>query len=237
MASDLFQRSHLPPIPPFDMFSQCIPAIMQTRLHFCLLFFLKIIGAILAQQDLSNDDNLFAIDDPLSDFTKLDDSNPDLVAWNTDSELAAGGGGRSLFASDPPLFLDDETNIFPIASCSSATDTLKARGDSQTPALSCPGTGGLLAPVPQLPTTLDEFTNQLPPTNNEGKKESGLDLVPGSWWPSPLPLTSSDEEDPNCLPGFPYRVCCICNRPFAYAWCHDCLLSRFILSTFFSIYR
>lgn len=222
------------------MLWRCMHMIMQICLHPCVFFILQPIGAIFALQDLSNGDDLFAIGDSFSDSLFFDDSNPELVAWNTDNGLADGGGGEpSLFAPDLALRAegsDDETDIFLTASCSSATDTLKARGDSQTPASSCPSTGGLSFPVPQLPTTLDEFTNQLPPTN-EGKKEPGLDLVPDSWWPSPLPLASSDENDPTCPRGYRYRVCCLCNRPFAYAWCHDCLLSRFFLSTFFSIYR
>lgn len=213
---------------------------MQTRLHLCFFFLIITIRAIRAQQDLFNDDDLFATADPLSDFPTLDNFDPDLIAWNTDNQLAVGEGEPSLFGPDPPLLpegSDDETNIFLTAGCSSATDTLKARGDGQTPALSCPNTGGLSAPVPQLPTTLDELTNQLPPTSNEGEKKPDLGLVPGSWWPSPLPLTSSDEEDPNCPKFRPKRVCCLCDRAYAYSWCHDCLLGRLFLSTFFSIYQ
>ena len=212
---------------------------MQTRLRLYFFILLKYTIAILAQQVISNDDDFFALSDPRSDFPIFEDSSPDLVAYNTDNELVAGGEEPSLYTPDPPLLQedsDDESNYFLTASCSSAKNTLKARQDGQILASSCPSTDGISPPVPQLPTTLDEFTNLLRPTNNQDNKEPGLDLIPDSWWPSPLPLTSSDEEDPNCPEGFPYRVCCICNRPFAYSWCHDCLLSRFILSSFLSIY-
>lgn len=244
---------------------------MQARFRFCFFLFLNVICAMLELQDFSNDnENLFTTNDPLSDFPTLDGSSPDLIAWNTDNELTAGGGGSgqalSLFTLDLPLLLppaesssSDQTNMFLTASCSSSSSSsttknkLKARRAedySQILASSCPppNTNGLSAPapapIPQLPTTLDELTDQLSlPTNNQdqeqgqdqGKKEPELDLVPNSWWPSPLPLTSSDETDPNCPEDRPYRVCCICNRPFAYAWCHDCLLSRFISLSFFEI--
>ena len=202
--------------------------------------FVGILSVVLALQDLVNDYDVFAVDNTLplspafdysgSDNTFLnpclDDSGSNFdCTWNLNDEVLAGGE-NFLLASDegsdelfPLLDDENENNLFLAEGCpSSDTGTLKPRDDNM-PAL-CPTNDFV---VPELPLNLNELKGQLPTNEDRNKRPS---LVPGSKYPSPLPLTSSDEKDPNCPPWRPYRLCCLCDPNLDGSICTDCLLGR-----------
>ena len=213
------------------------------HLHYFLLGIFRI---VLADQGLINNYDLFAADNSLSDSSVFDDPTSDLLAWDPNNEIPIDGE-NSLFAQDKSggdgdLFSPLDSNgadqtasslfLAAAAGCPSASDTLKARDDN-TPALLCP-TNDLSVPVPRLPATLDDLTNQL---NANGHKEDvSLDLVEGSKYPSPLPLLSTTEKDFNCPFHLPFRLCCLCNPRYEFIWCTDCVLSRFFPFSFDMIF-
>ena len=125
--------------------------------------------------------------------------------------------GNSLFNAPSELNGDETDPNLYLAGCPT-TDRLGARDGSSV----CP-TNHVEIPALELPT-LDQFTGKLIPADEKSQgltKKLRLPVEPNIL-DGPY-LT----DDGSCSPDKHFRLCCICDGSFEFAFCQDCLKSEF----------
>lgn len=199
-------------------------------MHFCLLplslFAIVFTGGFSLVDDLT----AFDLGDP---FLTIDSNlaSNDLLAWDDSpmGETSLGTNNKNNDDLFPPwtesesLDLDDD--LLTADSCPSTNNGLSRRNDDNThPA--CSTTPNNQVKVPDLPTTLDDLTNQI--NYPSFPRLHVVDPVVRDLMRSNVQLL----DEKNCVPDSPFYLCCLCDPNAAFMVCLDCVPGEFFF--FFS---